>query len=200
MRLLSLLVIVSGFAFGAGMGVVSFLPQQTDRQVRSTGKALVGGPFSLVDHSGKSVTEATYDNTYKLIYFGFTRCPDICPGSLQVMSEALNALAPDKAAKITPLFISIDPERDTPDELAAYVESFHPRLVGLTGTPTQVAAAAKAFRVYYGRVKSTPGDEDYSMDHSSIMFLMAPNGEYLTSYSHGVKVAELTSGLNKLVN
>lgn len=138
----------------------------------------VGGPFTLVNHLGETVTEQDFRGRYMLMYFGFTFCPDVCPTELGVMAAALNALG-DKGEEVTPVLISIDPERDTPEVLARYVALFHPRLVGLTGTPEQVDAAAKAWHVYYAKVEDASVSEAYTMDHSSIVFLMGPDGEYL---------------------
>ncbi|MDX5365981.1 MAG: SCO family protein [Alphaproteobacteria bacterium] len=144
----------------------------------SAGAPSVGGPFTLVNHLGETVTEQDFRGRYMLMYFGFTFCPDVCPTELGVMAAALNALG-DKGEEVTPVLISIDPERDTPEVLARYVALFHPRLVGLTGTPEQVDAAAKAWHVYYAKVEDESVSEAYTMDHSSIVFLMGPDGEYL---------------------
>jgi protein SCO1/2 len=144
----------------------------------SPAAASVGGPFSLVTHEGKAVTEADFRGRYMLLYFGFTFCPDVCPTELGAMSAALNLLGED-GAKVTPVLITIDPERDTPEVLARYVKLFHPRLVGLTGTAEQIAAAAKGWHVYYRKVEDETSSADYTMDHSSIVFLMGPDGEYL---------------------
>ena len=113
-----------------------------------SGEALVGGPFRLTNHLGQTVTEADFRGKYMLVFFGFTFCPDICPTELQVMTHALETMGAS-GARITPVFVTIDPERDTPDVMKAYVENFGPNLVGLTGTPEEIAAVAKAYRVYY---------------------------------------------------
>jgi protein SCO1 len=141
----------------------------------ATGKALVGGPFSLIDHTGKRVTDQDFRGRHMLVFFGYTFCPDICPSGLQVISAALDKLGP-AADGLTPLFITIDPERDTPEKLAAYVKSFHPRLLGLTGTPAEVAAVVKAYRVYARKVADEQHPKDYTMDHSSILYVMGPDG------------------------
>lgn len=138
----------------------------------------VGGPFTLVNHHGETVTEQDFRGRFMLVYFGFTFCPDVCPTELGVMAAAVKALG-EKGERVTPVLFSIDPERDTPEVLARYVALFHPRLVGLTGTPEQVDAAAKAWHVYYAKVEDESVSEAYTMDHSSIVFLMGPDGEYL---------------------
>jgi protein SCO1/2 len=157
---------------GSGAPTVSF-----------SGTALIGGPFTLVDQNGKARTDAEFRGRYMLIYFGYTFCPDICPTELQTISDALDTLG-DKAAAVQPIFISIDPERDTEDTMKQYVSHFHPRLIGLTGTAAQIAAAAKAYRVYYAKVPVKGGGKnDYLMDHSGLVFLMGPDGRYLTHFT-----------------
>jgi len=126
-----------------------------------------------------------------LIYFGFTFCPDVCPTELQVMAAALEKLGA-KAEKVQPIFVTIDPERDTPEVMARYVKQFDPRLVGLSGSPEQIAAIAKEYRVFYEKVKEdgaegeAAGDDDYTMDHSSVAYLMGPDGTFLTFFPPGV--------------
>ncbi len=161
-----------------------------------TGKALIGGPFSLTDHTGKRVTEKDFLGHPLLIFFGFTNCPDICPSGLQVMSAALDKLG-EKGAKVTPIFITLDAQRDTPEKLAEYVKSFHPRLVGLTGSETELAAAAKAYRVYAQKVSddATPGS--YTYDHAAIIYLMGPDGTFVTHIPHTTNVEQVVSILNK---
>jgi cytochrome oxidase Cu insertion factor (SCO1/SenC/PrrC family) len=150
---------------------------------RTQGAALIGGPFTLVDHTSKTVTEADFRGRFMLIFFGFTYCPDACPTALTVMAEALDIIGP-AAARIVPVMISIDPERDTPEQLAMYVRHFHPSLIGLTGSADQVATAAKAFRVYYAKVKEEGSDEgEYTMDHTAIIYLMGPDGKYRAHFS-----------------
>ncbi|EWY41423.1 electron transporter SenC [Skermanella stibiiresistens SB22] len=149
-----------------------------------TGTALIGGPFSLTDSTGKPVTQADYQGRYTLIYFGFTFCPDVCPTELQVMATALDRLGA-KADQVQPLFVTVDPERDTVTQMAEYVAQFHPRLIGLTGTPDQIAQAARAYRVYYAKAPGKDGDGYYTMDHSSFVYLMGPDGRFLEAFAHG---------------
>ena len=140
--------------------------------------AKIGGPFTLVDKSGKDVRWSDFDGRYRIVYFGFTFCPDACPMDVQAMMAGFREFeksAPARAAKVQPIFISIDPERDTPDAVGEFAAAFHPRLMGLTGTPEQVAVAAKAFAAYYARGEETAGG--YLMDHSRAAYLMGPKGE-----------------------
>lgn len=157
------------------------------------GIASIGGPFALVDHKGQPKTDEDFRGTHMLINFGYTFCPDVCPTALEVMTQAMDKLPSSTQKKITPIFITIDPARDTVKQLNAYIENFHPRMVGLTGTDEQVAKAARAYRVYYGRAKDGKDTTDYLMDHSSIVFLIAPDGTYRTHFTHATppeKMAE----------
>lgn len=158
--------------------------------VKTAGQALVGGPFTLTDQDGKTVTDADFRGKYMLIYFGFTFCPDVCPTELQVMAGAVSKLGAN-TSKVQPIFVTVDPERDTPEVLAKYVKQFDPRLIGLTGTPEQIARIAKEYRVFYEKVKDDESSADYTMDHSSIAYLMGPDGRFLTFFPPGVSPEEM---------
>jgi cytochrome oxidase Cu insertion factor (SCO1/SenC/PrrC family) len=160
----------------------------------SIGQATVGGPFSLVDHTGKRVTDADYRGRFMLVFFGFTFCPDVCPTALQVSAAALDKLG-TKADRIVPLFVTVDPERDTPEQLKSYVSSFHPRLVGLTGTQPEIDAVARAYRVYFKRVKDERSAAGYTMDHTSIVYLMGPDGRFVSHFTHTTSVDAMAAGL-----
>ena len=157
------------------------------------GAVSVGGPFALVDSAGTTVTETTYRGRWMLVFFGYTYCPDVCPTELQTISAALENLGP-LAAKVVPIFITIDPERDTRAAIGEYVKLFDDRIIGLTGTKDQVAAAAKSYRVYYARTKSTDAT-DYLMDHSSFVYLIGPDGSFRALYRQGVTAQELADAL-----
>jgi len=184
-----------GLLVGALVAVVLTMspPASNPSVIATTGKALVGGPFSLVDASGKRVTEKDFAGRPMLVYFGFTNCPDICPSGLQVISAALDKLG--TSTNIAPLFITLDPERDTPQVMGEYVKSFHPAIVGLTGTPEEVAAAAKAYRVYFRKVEDQKTRGAYSVDHSGFMYLMNGKGEYVRHFPHSVGIDELATAL-----
>lgn len=142
----------------------------------------VGGPFRLVDHTGKARSETDYRGRLLLLYFGFTWCPDVCPTDLQAIAEAMQRLG--KAADaVQPLFVTLDPERDTPARLAAYVTFFHPRLVGLTGDAGSIREVASAYKVYYAKVPSSRSD--YTIDHSGYVYLMDGSGQYLGFFPPG---------------
>jgi protein SCO1/2 len=163
-----------------------------------TGVALVGGPFSLTDQDGRKVSEKDFLGRHMLVFFGFTYCPDICPTELQVMMAALDAMGTD-GEKIQPVFVSIDPERDTPEVMKAYVANFGTRLIGLTGTAEEIAAMAKAYRVYYARAGDTSSPDSYLMDHSSIIYLMGPDGSFVKHFPYTTDVAKLTAELKEAV-
>ncbi|MFC7608560.1 SCO family protein [Teichococcus aestuarii] len=135
----------------------------------------LGGPFSLVNQDGRTVTQADFGGGLLVAYFGFTFCPDVCPTELGAISAAMDLLPPAQAERVTPVLFTIDPERDTPAALKPYVANFHPRMVGLTGTPEQVAETARRFRVYYAKV-NRPEMSEYLMDHSSFIYLIGPDG------------------------
>jgi len=167
-------------------------------QIQRVGAPKIGGPFNLIDQDGQSVSEADFKGQYMLIYFGYTYCPDICPTSLSAMADALDLLG-DKAARITPVFITVDPERDDAPALKMYVEHFYPRLVGLTGSVDQIQAAAKAYKVYFAKVGDGYGDDDYAMEHSSITYLMGPDGEFISHFSNGVEAEPMARKLEEIL-
>lgn len=142
----------------------------------------IGGPFSLTDETGAAVTEATFRGRHMLIFFGFTYCPDVCPTELAKVAATLDLLG-DDAARIAPIFISVDPDRDQPEQLAQYTDLFHPAIIGLTGTEAEIAAAARAFRVYYNKVRTGPEPSAYTMDHSAFIYLMGPDGAFRQFFS-----------------
>ena len=133
----------------------------------------LGGEFELVNQSGQAVTDRDFAGRWMLVYFGFTYCPDVCPTELGTIAAAVDLLGP-AGERVVPVLITIDPQRDTPSQLADYVSRFHPRMQGLTGTPEQLAAVARRYRVYYARVQR-PDMTDYLMDHSSFVYLVGPD-------------------------
>ena len=192
--------IVAGFLIGAlaGAAILLVTTPRGGQPVQSSGTALVGGPFSLVGADGKTVTDTDFRGSYMLVFFGFTHCPDICPAELQVIAQALDKLG-DKGKKVVPVFITLDPERDTPQAMADYVKSFGPNFVGLTGSPEAMAAAAKAYRVAYAKVENKDSAGGYSVDHSALVYLMDPDGKYVTHFSYGTVADELAEKLNKIL-
>jgi protein SCO1 len=156
----------------------------------------IGGPFQLVDQNGKTVTDGDLKGKWSLIYFGYTHCPDACPTALNDISIALSELGPKRDA-VRPVFITVDPERDTPESLKAYVTSFDAPILALTGTAEQVAKAAKGYRVYYAKHPEAGGD--YSMDHSSVIYVMDPEGRFTASFTHESAPEQISERLKKLI-
>jgi cytochrome oxidase Cu insertion factor (SCO1/SenC/PrrC family) len=148
----------------------------------SQGKALIESEFSLVDHTGKPVADEDFEGKWQLVFFGFTSCPDVCPTTLIEVSAVLEELG-DRAEQVQPLFITVDPERDTPEVIAAYVINFDRRILGLTGSPEQIKRAAQAFRAYYAKSGQQGQPDGYTMDHSAFLYLMDPEGDYATHFS-----------------
>jgi len=163
-----------------------------------SGTALVGGPFTLTDHNGRRVTEKDFLGKYMLVFFGFTYCKDVCPTELQVMSAALDEMGAE-GEKLQPIFVSIDPERDTPEVIKQYVENFHPRLIGLTGSPEEIAAMARAYRVYYGKAVGGSAT-DYEMDHSTTIYLMGPDGSFRKHFDYTTDAKGLAQALREAIS
>lgn len=168
-------------------------------------EAPIFGRFELVDDQGETVTDATFAGSYLLVYFGYTFCPDICPTELGKMTSALEQLEgthPERGAKVVPIFISVDPERDTQAALKDYTDYFHPRLVALSGTPAQLLEAAKSYKVYFAKV--FPDDRsressEYLIDHSSQIYLMGPDARYLTHFVAGNSADDIAAELARRV-
>lgn len=160
------------------------------------GAALIGGPFTLVDQNGGQRRDTDFRGSYMLIYFGYSFCPDVCTTALSDMSQALDRVGP-AAQKVQPIFITIDPARDTVEQLKSYGANFHPRMVALTGRPEAIASAAKAYRVYFAKSKETADQPEYLMDHSSIIFLMDRDGRYLTHFTHATPVDTMANAIRK---
>lgn|SRR6266436_3870403 len=154
----------------------------------------VGGPFSLIDQNGMRRSDTEFRGKYMLVFFGYTYCPDVCPTTLAVMSAALDKMGA-QADRIVPIFITVDPARDTPDMLKAYLSAFGPKFVGLTGKEEEIAAAAKAYRVYYQAHKEQ-GD-NYAVDHSGVVYLMDKKGGFLANYSLDTAPERLAADLAK---
>ncbi len=159
----------------------------------------IGGPFELVDHHGNTVTESSYPGKYLLVFFGYTYCPDVCPTELLVLGQTLDLLAED-AARVQALFISVDPERDMATVLAEYMPNFHPDLIGLTGTPEQVTAAARSYRVFFHKSLKQSEDEDYLVDHTSLVYLMSPEGKFVSHFVFGQEAETVARAIAKVLD
>ena len=161
------------------------------------GVAAVGGPFTLVDQDGRTRTDKDFRGQYLLIYFGYTYCPDVCPTTLAVMEQALEKLGPAAAARVTPVFVTIDPVRDTPQVLKPYLKSFGPRFVGLTGSEAAITLISHEYSVYAAKQPIKGGG--YAMNHSSTIYLMGPNGKFVTHYEESIGPDGLAADLRKRI-
>ena len=164
----------------------------------SPGTALIGGHFELVNGAGKPVTEKDFAGKTMLVFFGFTHCPDTCPTALLVIQQALADLGAD-ADKITPIFITIDPARDTPEVMGKYVAHFGTRMVGLSGSAAQIKHAADAYKVYYSKMENEKDPNDYMMDHSTFLYLMDVHGKYIAHFPATISEPQLKEALAKAV-
>ena len=185
-----------GLGAAAGLGLVgAWLAVRRDQGAQ----LVIGGPFRLVDGDGHVVTDRSFRGRYMLVYFGYTFCPDICPTALTYVAEALELLGAG-ADRIQPIFITIDPRRDDAAVVKRYAANFSSRLIGLTGSAEEIAQAAQAYRVYYAPHQTGPGPDDYSMDHSSILYLMGPDGEFVSAISAEASGADMAAQLSRLVS
>ena len=173
-----------------------FMRELAARAAAST--VTIGGPFTLSTLDGTTVSDQTYRGKWLLVYFGYTSCPSSCPTTLLAVSMVLEGLGPD-AAQVRPLFITVDPERDTPKVMRQYIESFDPRIVGLTGTPQQIAAAAHEYGAYYVRHSTGSGPDDYVMDHSTYLYLMDPRGKFVRAIDPDISSDQITDALHVLI-
>lgn len=176
-------------ALGVASGLVVWQARQAALLPAQTTPAAIGGPFRLTAHDGRTVTDTDFRGRWLLIYFGYTYCPDVCPTSLYAVGQALDRLGP-AADQIQPMLITVDPERDTPELLRNYVGLFHPRLIGLTGPADEIAAVAKAYRVYFAKVQGA-ADSPYLMDHSTSTYLVGPDGTFVTVFGHGTSPEQM---------
>jgi cytochrome oxidase Cu insertion factor (SCO1/SenC/PrrC family) len=180
--------ILGGWLWHAGDQVAGF------GRVGTSGVADIGGPFSLTDQGGQTRTNADFRGRYMLIYFGYSNCPDVCPISLGVIADAVERLGP-KAARIAPIFITVDPARDTPKILRQYLAVFSPKLIGLTGSDKDIRQVASEYHVYIAKHPTQGGN--YSVDHSNIIYLMGPDGRFIANYDDSLGPDGLAAALRK---
>ncbi len=176
-----LVLIALPLAFGYYQGTKTQEAKPDNSVASPMAGVAIGGPYTLIDQDGQVRTDEDFKGEYKLIYFGFSYCPAICPTELQKMTAVMAQLTPELAAQIQPIFISVDPERDTPESLKGYMILFHERFIGLTGTSEQIDAVKKAYRVYSRKVQDETMS-DYTVDHSSYIYFMGPDDQLLGMY------------------
>jgi protein SCO1/2 len=196
-RFLLIAALLAGLVILGTGGFLVLVLRDHPRGVAGTALAsAIGGPFRLTDQHGKTVTEADLKGKWALVYFGYTHCPDACPTALNDIAIALEQLGPKRDA-VRPVFITVDPERDTPAALKEYVTAFDAPILALTGTPEAVAQAAKGYRVYFAKHPEASGD--YSMDHSSVIYVMDPQGRFTASFTHESTPEQISERLKKLI-
>jgi cytochrome oxidase Cu insertion factor (SCO1/SenC/PrrC family) len=188
-------VFLVGLALVVGAVVVDRWWREGGTTEGGLGAVSIGGPFALTDQNGALRHDTDFRGELMLVYFGYTYCPDACPAALTTMTAALDKLG-DAARPVQPIFVTVDPERDTTDQMKLYASNFHPRLLALTGTPTEVAAAASAYRVYFAKVRPS-ASPDYLVDHSSLVFLMGRDGRYLTYFGPDVTADAMAAAIGK---
>jgi protein SCO1 len=178
--------------------LATMLTVVTPPALAATSSVTIGGPFTLMASDGTTVTDQTYRGKWLLVFFGYTSCPDICPTTLFEIATALEKLGPD-AAKVQPIFITIDPQRDTPQVLEEHTRSFDQRIVGLTGSPDQIAAAAREYGAYYIRRNTGAASETDGIAHSSYLYLMNPLGQFARAVDGGTSAERLVEILRELM-
>jgi protein SCO1/2 len=189
-------ILFAGLMLIVAASIAAYALMSSPQKPAGFGEAFVGGPFTMVNHKGEAVTEKSFFGKPMLLFFGFTFCPDVCPTELQVMAAALDELG-DKGKDIQPIFVSIDPERDKPEVMAAYVSYFGDRFIGLTGSAEQVAAIAGAYRIFYARQENKERPSDYLMDHTSIVYLMGSDGKFLKHFTYTTDAKVLAQGISE---
>jgi protein SCO1 len=199
---LAVVLMLLGAALGGGAAAAHDVKHPPDGSPAALAKAPaalpaaipgLGGPFHLIDHTGAPRSDADYRGRFRLVFFGFTNCPDVCPTELQTIADALDRIPPAIAARIAPLFITVDPHSDTPKRLAEYVAQFHPAIVGLTGSDKEIAAVVRAYRVHVMASTKDPAQ----IDHTAFMYLMGPDGGFLSLIMPGSSAEEIAARLAK---
>lgn len=180
-------------AAGAAYVAIEIIEGGPNQEGGIIGQPTVGGPFVLVNGDGETVTEQAFAGKVMAVYFGFTYCPDVCPTELAIVADAIDLLPAEAATKVAPVFITIDPDRDTPELVKEYAANFHERMVGLTGTPEQIAAAGKAYRVYFAKRETESGS--YTMDHTSYIYIMDKQGRYYRHFRMNSAPEEIAEAL-----
>jgi len=196
-----LLTVVLSAAIIGGVALIDYLIQlgRSEGTVPPGTEAQIGGTFSLINQFNEPVNNESYADRYKLIFFGFTNCPDVCPTTLSRMTQALSQLGLLND-KLYPLFITVDPERDTPARLKEYAKAFDPRIIYLTGSPDEIAKVLKAWKASRAKIATEKGEateEDYSMSHSSVLYLMTPDDRLVESYNWEIRPDKMVDSISE---
>lgn len=192
-RYLAIVAIIILLSFKLSSGPREAVPVSNSSATKVTGEAQIGGSFALTSQDGKEVKDSDFTGKYTLVYFGFTHCPDVCPTDMALISSVMQNLG-DDAKKIQPIFMTIDPERDTPEQIKKYLDNFYPGIIGLTGTKEQMADVANKYHIFYQKVKSEQLNE-YLMDHSAFIYLMGKDGKYVKHFNNKQSVDEITKSV-----
>ncbi|MGB0935345.1 MAG: SCO family protein [Alphaproteobacteria bacterium] len=168
------------------------------KDVEGSGTPSIGGKFTLVDQNGNTRHDSDFRGQFMLVYFGYSYCPDICPTGLSNMTQAMNLIG-GKSRFVQPIFITIDPSRDTVEQMELYMQNFHPKMIALTGTDEQVQKAVKAYRVYAAKSEIDSGTTEYLMDHSSIVYLMDRQGHMVAHFNHETDPKKIADGILKAI-
>ena len=181
---------------------VGALMQDNQTGTTTSGQAAIGGPFRLTDQHGQRVAAEDFRGKWMLVYFGYTYCPDICPTTLATMMAALDELPQDLSEQVVPVFITVDPERDTVEQLEEYAPLFGERLVALTGTDAEIKAAARAYKVYFSKApgSGSGSGDDYAVDHSGFVYFMGPEGKYQAHFSHDTPAEEMARRMREVMH
>jgi protein SCO1/2 len=199
-RLRILIVFTTALAAVGALAVtVALRSMRPVAQVTASGVAAIGGPFTLVATNGENVSDQAYRGKWLLIFFGYTFCPDACPTALNNISVALEKLGSD-ADKLQPLFVTVDPQRDTHEVMGDYLKSFDSRIIGLTGTQDQIDSVVKEYRVYVAQQKSESGGDDYLVSHSAYIYLLDPQGKFVNVIQGGAAGEEIAVWLRKEIS
>ena len=191
-------IVLAAVLVVAAGALLALAVRETPRGAAGTALAnAIGGPFHLTDQNGKAVSDADLKGKWQLVFFGYTHCPDTCPTALNEIALALDQLGV-KRDEVEIVFITVDPERDTPEVMKSYVQSFDAPIIALTGSPDAVAQAAKAYRVYYA--KHPRGDGDYDMDHSAVIYVMNPEGRFTATFTPDSTADAIAQRLQKLIS
>lgn len=194
-----ILMIIAGLLAFFVLGLALFWTPEMPERPLPKAASTAGGDFTLESANGP-VSLKDYRGKLVLVYFGYTFCPDICPTSLAATAEGLKQLKPEEAARVAMIFISVDPERDTPARLKEYVEFFHPNLVGVTGKPTDLAEIAKRYGVFYAKQKVGAAGGGYVVDHSSDTYMLGPDGQLLGKIAHATPPDQVVAEIRKRLN
>lgn len=201
----SLVAVAIAIAVGVVAAKIYFALQERNArgqaapgQIRISADTPLGGPFTLTNQDGQRVTEIDFRGRFMLVYFGYTYCPDVCPTELNTIALAMKTLG-SEAREVVPIFITVDPERDTPTVLKTYLASFGSEFVGLTGSLQEIAAAAQAYRVYYKKEAEGSDPENYSVDHTSLLYLMGKNGKIVALFRTGATPDDLAAGIRAAI-